>query len=156
MFKVGVIMQDKGDTAKAKPYTSRLSVNTLVLMALNRHKTSERDVMHNTRPEVALFLVCRANHKQLSDLHRNFCCAQAEISNICRRCHGISNKPKATKSGSLAQLVEQLTFNQLVAGRILHDPPIAKVEAVVKREGYVASATARRARRSRVILHDPH
>ncbi len=76
VFKVGVIMQDKGDTAKAKAVTSRLSVNTLVLMALNRRKNVERDVMHNTRPEVALFLVVSSNHKQLSDLHRNFCCAQ--------------------------------------------------------------------------------
>ncbi len=124
MFKVGVIMQDKGDTAKRKPYTSRLSVNTLVLMALKGAKTSERDVMHNTRPEVALFWSCRANHKQLSDLHRNFCCLKSEISNICRRCHGISNKPKQRKSGSLAQLVEQLTFNQLAQVRILHDPPL--------------------------------
>ncbi|EGI15063.1 hypothetical protein ECIG_03988 [Escherichia coli M605] len=38
MFKVGVIMQDKVTPQKRKPYTSRLSVNTLVLMALNRRK----------------------------------------------------------------------------------------------------------------------
>ncbi len=58
MFKVGVIMQDKGDTAKAKAvYQQVISKYPGTDGAKQAQKTSERDVMHNTRPEVALFLV---------------------------------------------------------------------------------------------------
>lgn len=38
MFKVGVIMQDKGDTAKAKAVYQQVISKYLVLMALNRRK----------------------------------------------------------------------------------------------------------------------
>ncbi len=38
MFKVGVIMQDKGDTAKAKAVYQQVISKYPVLMALNRHK----------------------------------------------------------------------------------------------------------------------
>ena len=58
MFKVGVIMQDKGDTAKAKAvYQQVISKYPGTDGAKQAQKASERDVMHNTRPEVALFLV---------------------------------------------------------------------------------------------------
>ncbi len=77
--------------------------------------------------------------------------------------------------GSLAQLVEQLTFNQLVAGSNparptnvkrrpkgafllcaeLNDSNLQQVRVERSETTEPLAATARRARRSRVILHDP-
>ncbi len=43
MYKVGVIMQDKGDTAKAKAVYQQVVAKFLVQTAPNRHKTFEFD-----------------------------------------------------------------------------------------------------------------
>ena len=40
MFKVGVIMQDKGDTAKRRRFTNRWSANFLALMGPNKRKNA--------------------------------------------------------------------------------------------------------------------
>ncbi|CDQ13334.1 hypothetical protein KQQSB11_190057 [Klebsiella quasipneumoniae subsp. quasipneumoniae] len=80
-----------------------------------------------------------------------------------------------SRKGSLAQLVEQLTFNQLVAGSNparptnvkrrpkgafllsaeLNDSNLQQVRVERSETTEPLAATARRARRSRVILHDP-
>ncbi len=80
-----------------------------------------------------------------------------------------------SRKGSLAQLVEQLTFNQLVAGSNparptnvkrrpkgafllcaeLNDSNLPQVRVERSETTEPLAATARRARRSRVILHDP-
>ena len=57
--------------------------------------------------------------------------------------------------GSLAQLVEQLTFNQLVAGSNPARPTNLTLYSSVKREGSRCVSDGRMAMQSRVILHDP-
>ncbi|SIY65119.1 IS21 ORF1 [Shigella sonnei] len=39
-------------------------------------RTVRRYLKYPEPPARKTFWSCRANHKQLSDLHRNFCCAQ--------------------------------------------------------------------------------
>ncbi len=77
MFKVGVIMQDKGDTAKAKAvYQQVISKypGTDGAKQAQKRLNAMYCITHDQKSHY--FWSCRANHKQLSDLHRNFCCAQ--------------------------------------------------------------------------------
>ena len=58
MYKVGVIMQDKGDTAKAKAvYQQVITKYPGTDGAKQSAKTPWRDVMTTMRPEIVLFLV---------------------------------------------------------------------------------------------------
>jgi hypothetical protein len=76
MFKVGVIMQDKGDTAKAKAVYQQVVTNSRHRRCETGAKTSEFDGMITHDQKSRYFWSCRMNRKQLSDLHRNFCCAE--------------------------------------------------------------------------------
>ena len=78
MFKVGVIMQDKGDTAKAKAVYQQVVTKfpgTEGAKQAQKRLNVDGMIIGMTRNRVISGRVSMIR-KQLSDLHRNFCCAE--------------------------------------------------------------------------------